>query len=125
MPDHPVVHIEIPAANPASDSQFYADVFGWTLRHEPSMDYHMFEAKGGPGGGFVKTGTENGMNTQPGQVLVYIDSDDIDATLADIEAHGGKTVSPKMEIPGTGWFAIFTDPTGNRMALYTAMNPSG
>ena len=32
---------------------------------------------------------------------------------------GASTLVPKTEIPGTGWFAIFTDPTGNRMALYT------
>jgi predicted enzyme related to lactoylglutathione lyase len=53
-------------------------------------------------------------------VLLYISTDDIDATLAKIEAHGGKTVVPKTEIPQVGWFGIFTDPTGNRVALFTA-----
>jgi predicted enzyme related to lactoylglutathione lyase len=26
-----------------------------------------------------------------------------------------------MEIPETGWFALFTDPTGNQIGLYTPM----
>jgi len=53
-------------------------------------------------------------------LLLYIGTDDIDASLAKVEAHGGKTVLPKTEIPGIGWFAIFTDQTGNRLALFTA-----
>jgi len=45
-------------------------------------------------------------------------AEDIDAKSQEIEAHGGKCLVPKSEIPNTGWFAIFTDPTGNTMALY-------
>jgi len=39
------------------------------------------------------------------------------------ESLGGKIVLPKSEIPNTGWFGIFEDPTGNQIALYTSMNP--
>ena len=56
-----------------------------------------------------------------GDVTVYIDTEDIDVTLKQIEKAGGKTLLPKTEIPGIGWFAQFADPTGNRMALYTAL----
>jgi predicted enzyme related to lactoylglutathione lyase len=41
----------------------------------------------------------------------------VDATLAKIEANGGKTLMPGMDIPTVGRIAQFTDPTGNRMAL--------
>ncbi|MBV9707198.1 MAG: VOC family protein, partial [Chloroflexi bacterium] len=41
------------------------------------------------------------------------------ASLAKVEELGGKTVRSKTEIPNTGWFAIFTDPTGNTIALFT------
>ena len=58
----------------------------------------------------------------PGDVLIYIGTDDIEASLAKIQALGGKVVAPKTEIPQTGWFAIFTDPTGNKIGLYTAMH---
>jgi predicted enzyme related to lactoylglutathione lyase len=57
-----------------------------------------------------------------GTVIVYIEADDIDATLAKIEANGGKVVLPKSEIPNTGWFAFFTDPTGNQVALYKSLS---
>ena len=124
MPSHPIVHIEIPANDLQVAGKFYAEVFGWNIQADPMYNYSMFQAEGGPGGGFVSTheATDGGMvSYKPVSLLVYIASDDIDSTLAKIEAQGGKTVLPNTEIPHVGWFAIFTDPTGNRMALYKGM----
>ena len=39
---------------------------------------------------------------------------------AEAEKTADSKDAPKTEIPGQGWFAIFSDPTGNRLALYTA-----
>lgn len=114
-----VVHVEIPASNVKSAASFYAELFDWKLQHIPEMNYTMWEAGDGSGGGFVEVDAENPV----GQVLVYIDSNDIEADLARVEKLGGKVIRPKMEIPGTGWFAVFQDPTGNVLALYTSMNP--
>lgn len=119
---HPFVHVEIPADNTLAAGKFYGDVFGWNIETDPTFNYSQFKAEGGPGGGFVSTqeATDGGMvQYKPDSLLLYIGSDDIDASLAKIEANGGKTVLPKTEIPGIGWFAIFTDPTGNRLALFT------
>lgn len=121
MSNHSIVHVEIPATDPAAASKFYADLFDWKIIVDPSFDYHMFDAAPGPGGGFVKVGEAMDM-AKVGDVRVYVSTDDIDATLAKAESLGGKTLVPKTEIPHTGWFAIFTDPSGNRMALYTNMN---
>jgi predicted enzyme related to lactoylglutathione lyase len=126
MPNHPIVHIEFPAADPKSGAQFYADAFGWQLQVDPSFDYHMFAAEGGPGGGFVKTGPMSGSDNfayKAGEPLIYISTDDIDATLAKIESLGGKTLVAKTEIPHTGWFAFFADPSGNRVGLFTGTGP--
>jgi hypothetical protein len=62
-----------------------------------------------------------GENTQAGEVLFYVSTDDIEASLAKAEKLGGKAVMPKTEIPGFGWFGLFLDPTGNKVGLYTAM----
>ncbi len=58
---------------------------------------------------------------KPDSLLVYVSTDDIDATLAKVESLGGKTVLPKTEIPQMGWWAVFADPTGNRIGLFTGM----
>ena len=48
MSQHPIVHVEIPAADQAASGQFYSDLFGWKYSAYPEMDYAMFEAEGGP-----------------------------------------------------------------------------
>ena len=118
---HPFVHIEIPADDTRAAGKFYGDVFGWNIETDPTFNYTQFQAEGGPGGGFVSTheATDGGMvQYKADSLLLYVGTDDIDASLAQVEAHGGKTVLPQTEIPGIGWFAIFTDPTGNRLALF-------
>lgn len=115
-----VVHVEIPAANLETSGKFYADLFGWKLQNVPEMNYTMWEAGDGSGGGFPKVSADN----PAGQVLVYIDSDDIEADLKTVVKLGGKVFRQKTEIPGMGWFGIFQDPTGNVLALYTDMNPT-
>lgn len=121
MSSHPIVHIEIAANDPAAASEFYHDVFGWKIEADTQYNYYQFQAEGGPGGGFVMVSEET--KTKPGDILPHIGTDDIDAALASVNQHGGKTVLPKTEIPGIGWYGIFTDPTGNRIGLYTALHP--
>ena len=115
-----VVHVEIPAVNVEGAGKFYQDLFGWKLQHMPEMDYTMWEAEDGSGGGFPEVSADN----PAGQALVYIASDDIEADLKNVVKLGGQVVREKTEIPGTGWFGIFKDPTGNMLGLYTGMNPS-
>ena len=113
---HTFVHIEISAEDLQAAADFYSQVFGWKVEHMPEMNYITFDEGGGLGGGFNPTENEG---NEPGDVIVYIGTDDIEASLAEIEAAGGKTLVPKTEIPGMGWFALFSDPTGNKLGLYT------
>jgi len=115
-----VVHVEIPAANVEAAGKFYEGLFGWKISHMPEMNYTMWEAGDGSGGGIPGVSADK----PAGQVLVYIDSDDIDADLKKVEKLGGKTLHQKTEIPGTGWFGVFKDPTGNVLGLYTGTNPA-
>lgn len=120
MAGHPIVHVEFASSDPGAAGKFFGQLFGWSIQHDSTLDYTMFQAEGGPGGGFV---TADGERPTSG-ALVYVGVDDIDATLAQAEALGGKTIQPKMEIPGTGWMAILTEPGGGRVALYTEMQGS-
>ncbi len=121
MSSHPIVHVEIPASDPVSAGTFYADVFGW--QGDTSMpEYPMFQVEGGPPGAFVGVatqGADSAVKYEVGRPLVYIATDDINASLASVEAHGGKTVQPLTPIPSIGAWAAFTDPTGNLLGLFT------
>ena len=119
MTTYPVNHLEIAASDPNAAAEFYKSVFGWKIEVEESMNYVQFIAEeGGIGGAF----TEVSENNPAGTVLAYVTTDDIEASLAKIEANGGKSIMPKTEIPGIGHFAVFADATGGTLALYTG-NP--
>jgi len=119
MSKRSVVHVEIPAANVPAAGKFYQELLGWKITHDETLNYSMWEAGDGSGGGFPAVSDD----TPAGHVLVYIHSDDIEADLKKVEELGGKVIHPKSEIPQTGWYAFFQDPTGNVLGLYTSMNP--
>ncbi len=116
-----VVHIEIPSRDLKESAEFYGKLFGWHSEHFPEMHYTTWDAHEGPGGGF--SSVEDGAKV--GEILVHINSEDIDSDLKQAKALGASIVREKTEIPGIGWWGVFKDPSGNQIALYTSMNPGG
>jgi hypothetical protein len=114
-----IVHIEIPTQSGKESAEFYEKLFGWHIERDEEMDYTMFNPHDGPGGGFNPLSDE----VKVGDVLIYVNSEDIEADLKKAESLGGTIVMEKAEIPNTGWYGMFKDPTGNTIGLYTSMNP--
>ena len=114
MGDHKIIHVELSAKDRNALSKFYADVFGWELQHIDEMNYTTFKAGDGVGGGFNPVTDQN----PAGTVTVYIQTDDVTASLNDIQKAGGTIISPEMDIPNTGKFGIFRDPQGNMLGLF-------
>lgn len=114
-----IVHIEIPTRNSQESADFYQKMFGWKMEGMPEMNYMLWDPEVAPGGGFSPLGED----VKVGDVLIYVDSDDIEADLKKAKQLGGVIVREKMDITGVGWFGIFKDLTGNMIALYTSKNP--
>ena len=57
----------------------------------------------------------------PDGAIVYMElADDLNETLADVESAGGKTIMGKTFIaPGRGYWALFLDSEGNKLALHS------
>ena len=113
-----IVHTELYGSDLAMMQSFYTDLFGWTFTPMDAT-YVLFDDGEGHSGGITSNpgpmgGEQGGMST-----VVYLWTLDIDAKLAEIEAHGGKTVLPQTLILGYGAFAIFSDPSGNNVGLFT------
>ena len=112
----------------AGSSAFYGELFGWDLQSYPGMDYTMVST--GPSGdqGPTEPGFINGgMGQREGNLTaptVVIDVEDIEATLAQVEAHGGSVLSGKSPVATMGWSAYFTDSEGNTVGLWQT-NPEG
>ena len=112
--EYKIVHVELSAKDRKALSKFYADIFGWKMEHIDNLNYTTFKASDGVGGGFNPVTTEN----PAGTVTIYIETDDVTASLKAIEKAGGTIISPEMEIPKTGKFGIFRDPQGNMIGLF-------
>ena len=108
---HPVVHFEIGCKDKERTSAFYTDVFGWTIEPGPA--------------GMIDTGSSAGI---PGHVAAlghephqfthfYIETEDVAASLSEVEKAGGATIVPPVDIP-SGTFAWFSDPEGNTVGLW-------
>ena len=67
------------------------------------------------------TGEVGGLNTHgtpgPGGALLLVISEDLDASLAGVEAAGGRVVEPPEGYPGGRRFT-FADPFGNVLGVY-------
>jgi hypothetical protein len=109
-------HIEIPTTNFARAKKFFGAVFGWTFDDIPDMHYVVFHAGTRPNGGFFLVKKM----PKKGQVNVYIEVEDIDATLKAIKRVRGKVVTKKSEIPAMGWWAQFATPDGCLLFLWQA-----
>lgn len=114
MTDHSIVHVEISAKDRKVLSKFYADVFGWEIAHLNEMNYSTFKAGAGVGGGFNPVNEQN----PAGTVTVYIETDDVTASLNEVQNHGGTMIVPEAEIPNMGKFGMFRDPQGNLIGLF-------
>jgi predicted enzyme related to lactoylglutathione lyase len=112
-----IVHFEIPADDPERAMAFYGKALGWEFtKFEGPMDYWLIrtgpDEAPGIGGGLAP-------RRQPGEGPVTVAGvASVDETAKAIEAAGGKTVIPRMGIPGQGWAAYFTDPEGNVFGIF-------
>lgn len=121
MPHGKICYLEIPSKTPESSVEFYAGIFGWTVR--PRGDGNLaFDDTGGVSGTWVKEADR----TPDERTRVYIMVDGIADTLKRIQAAGGRVLTPRTDIgPGMGAFAIFLDPVGNEFGLYEEPNRGG
>jgi predicted enzyme related to lactoylglutathione lyase len=117
-----VVHFEVPFDDADRARDFYRDVFDWQIQPLPEMGYNMVST--GPVGdqgptepGYIGGGMLARQVPVTGPVIT-LQVDDIDATLGDIQKHGGSVAGGKMPIGEMGFAAYFQDSEGNVMGLW-------
>ncbi len=105
--------VEVYADNSEESAAFYEQAFGWDIRRADSMsDYIMFTDAGGLGGGFTKDAPKLGGG-------IYLLTDSIESSFEAIEAAGGRKVQDRTPISGdVGFWATFSDPSGNVVGLF-------
>ena len=111
-----ICHLEIPTTDVKKSGEFYNKIFGWKIDYSWGKDYAIFSTgEGQLSGG----GLDRNDKITPGNIIIYIQVDDINAMLAKAEKLGAKKVAEKTEIPNVGWFGLFTDLDSNTIGLFT------
>ncbi len=115
MPQHEKIdYVEYPSRNLEDTKAFFGRAFGWEFE-DYGPDYTAFSAQGIDGGFF-----RSDMVAQhaSGGALVIFYSNDLEGTLARVEAAGGTIVRPIFAFPGGRRFH-FTEPGGNELAVWS------
>jgi predicted enzyme related to lactoylglutathione lyase len=115
-----IVHTEFAAKDPQALAEFYQQVFKLDIQpmEEGYISWAIGDGPNKQGGGFrqLKDGEPDGPSSR---VLVYFAVDDIPAVLEQIKQLGGEETMAKMSIGGHGWIAMFVDPAGNSVGLWS------
>jgi predicted enzyme related to lactoylglutathione lyase len=107
-----IVHIELPAQDTDRAQGFWQSFAGWSIGDSgmEGFDYRMFQEDGWGGAVYPQQQGEQGP-------VVYFDSEDIEADLAQIRELGGEA-DDKQPIPHIGWFARCRDSEGNPFSVF-------
>lgn len=134
-----VVHFEIHADDIERAKKFYADVFGWEMKQMGAEfgDYVIVMTGPGPdelagkpldmktiginGGMMLRKGPRPAPDAPVNGYTGIIGVENIDETIAKIEAAGGTLALAKMNVPGVGDLAYYHDTEGN---IFGVIQPS-
>lgn len=107
---HTIDYVEISGNDLAESKAFYAAAFGWAFNDYGSQYAGIVEGDGEAGG-------LTQLNDPPVPPLVILYSEDLDETVAAVEAAGGNITKPVFDFPGGRRFH-FRDPAGNDLAVW-------
>ena len=112
---HAIDYVEIGVTDLERAKAFYAAAFGWGFNdYGPTYAGIRWSQGDGEVGGLA-VGAPSGS----GGVSVLLYSDDLDATVAVVEAAGGTIAESPYTFPGGRRF-FFHDPDGNRLGVWTS-----
>ncbi|HYD04080.1 MAG TPA: VOC family protein [Reyranella sp.] len=130
MPDQTggFIWYELMTTDPEGAKAFYEPVVGWSMTtgHGDTDDYGFLTAPDGAivGGLLRLTGEMTAGGARPGW-LGYIAVADVDATVREIEAKGGRCLMPARDVEMAGRIAMVADPGGAPFYVMKPRPPEG
>jgi predicted enzyme related to lactoylglutathione lyase len=114
----PIGHFEIMGSDAAQLRDFYTGTFGWAVTNGPDeadpLEYAMISTQSGDGA------LNGGIGKNPegkGALTFYITVDNLEDSLAKIEAAGGSSLRGRLQVGPETFIAMFGDPEGNVVGL--------
>jgi hypothetical protein len=121
-----IAYFEIPADNVDRAKHFYKNLLGWKIEpiRTPTLDLKSTEAMGyqemtlgDPTLGTINMG---GLyrRVKGETIRNYVQVDDIDTVLTNVEKLGGKILIPKFMMKGVGLPSVIRDTEGNDIGIW-------
>lgn len=121
----PVVHFEMPYDDRKRMAKFYEAAFGWRTQMlgEEMGNYVLATTTESGDKGPTKPGAINGgfykkdpdWPAQHPSIVIAVEN--IEQSMKQVAASGGKVLGEPMDIPGIGRYVSFTDTEGNRVSM--------
>lgn len=112
---------EIPAKDISRAKKFYRTILGLEMNETEMFGTKMafFPTDGSNVSGAIVQGDDYSPSTEG--ALVYLNGgSNLETALVKVEGAGGKVIVPKTQIsPEMGYFAMFLDTEGNKIALHS------
>ncbi len=119
-----ICHFEIPADDPASARDFYAELFGWEIVPAPGTEGGFFILQAGALATPLSGGIRKRALAGEGPTLYVTVASVEDAARAAVRL-GGHVLAPRAPVTGVGWLATIQDPQGNVLGLYQEDKAAG
>ncbi len=113
---------ELSTRDPQAAMDFFEGLLGWTFTDGPQPGYKFIYNKGRINGGII-TMTEEWEGLPP-HWMVYLSVANIDESLEKVKANGGAVNTPLIDAPGTGRFAVVSDPAGAHFTTIQLEEPT-
>lgn len=119
--------MELATTDQAAAKEFYTALFGWTVEDYPigaEEKYSMFRLNGrDAAAGYTMRKEQRAQGTPPNW-MVYIASNNVDATAMKASQEGGAVLQPAFDVMDAGRMAVLRDPTGAVFSVWQAnQNP--
>ena len=109
---------DLMTTDPDAAVRFYTTVVGWGIQPwEQDPAYRMWTVDSGPLGGVMRLPEDARQMGAPPSWLMYVGVPDVDTTVREASARGGRTYVQPRDIP-VGRFAVLADPQGATFAVY-------
>ncbi len=108
-----IERFDIPADDIQRAKKFYEDLFDWRIEKMPGeAEYYSIITEEGA--------LQGGVSQRQGdqKITNFVGVDNIDKYMNSVKKHGGKVLTPKIEVSGYGWLATCKDTEGNSFGLW-------
>ena len=115
---------ELMTTDPKGAAAFYCGLFPWKTEPSSRPEYTLWMSGSTGVAGLMAQPEEVRRTGTPPSWLVYLGTADVDETVRAAQGLGGRVLKEPTDIPGTGRFAVLSDPQGAAFAVFTPAMPA-